>query len=101
MGVNTMCYVGCIIVMLVSFALRFLNFVWFKPKKMEKFLRAQGLDGNSYKFPFGDLKEMVHLIVEAKTKPIGLNDDIVPRVLPFVHKVVSTQGTCKSFLSYI
>ncbi|KAK1419758.1 hypothetical protein QVD17_29069 [Tagetes erecta] len=92
MEVYTICYVGCIILMLVSFVLRFLNFVWLKPKKMEKFLRAQGLDGNPYKFPFGDLEEMVHLIVEAKTKPIGLNDDIVPRVLPFVHKAIATHG---------
>ncbi|KAL8224264.1 hypothetical protein R6Q57_019739 [Mikania cordata] len=57
---------------------------------MEKFLREQGLDGNSYKFLFGDLKEMVRLIGEAKEKPIDLTDDIVSRVFPFVHKVVAT-----------
>ncbi|KAJ0489086.1 putative secologanin synthase [Helianthus annuus] len=93
MDVNTICYVVCI--MLVSYALRLLNLMWFKPKKMEKFLRDQGLDGRDYKFPFGDLKELMQSIVEAKTKPIDLTDDIVPRVLPFVHEIVATHGMCK------
>ncbi|PWA84927.1 cytochrome P450 [Artemisia annua] len=35
---------------------------------------------------------MVHLIVQAKSKPIGLTDDIVSRIIPFVHKSVSTHG---------
>ncbi|XP_076890105.1 cytochrome P450 CYP72A219-like [Bidens hawaiensis] len=87
-----MCYAMFIVVILVSCALSFLNLMWFKPKKMEKLLREQGLDGNSYKFLFGDLKEMVKVILEAKAKPIGVTDDIVPRVLPFVHKAVATHG---------
>ncbi|XP_076917956.1 cytochrome P450 CYP72A219-like [Bidens hawaiensis] len=87
-----MCYAMCIAVILVSCALSFLNLMWFKPKKMEKLLREQGLNGNSYKFLFGDLKEMVQLLVEAKAKPIGITNDIVPRVLPFVHKAVATHG---------
>lgn len=39
--------------------------------------------GSSYNFFSGDLKEMVELIVQAKSKPIKLTDDIVPRVMPF------------------
>ncbi|PWA44605.1 cytochrome P450 [Artemisia annua] len=92
MEVSTMCYFVGVVVIFVSYALRLLNLVWFKPKKTEKLLREQGLQGNSYKFFFGDLKEMVHLIVQAKSKPIGLTDDIVSRIIPFVHKSVSTHG---------
>ncbi|XP_071703144.1 cytochrome P450 CYP72A219-like [Rutidosis leptorrhynchoides] len=82
---------------LVTFVLvlttwRFLNLVWFKPKKIEKMLRDQGLKGNSYIFMFGDTKEMARMTREAKSKPVHLNDCIVPRVLPFVHKYVTTHG---------
>lgn len=95
-----MCCVVGVVVTLVFYILRFLNWVWFKPKKIEKFLRDQGLKGSSYKFLFGDLKEMVQLTTQATSKPIALSDDIVPRVLPFVHKSVLTHGTYLYF-SYI
>nr|XP_033510989.1 cytochrome P450 CYP72A219-like [Nicotiana tomentosiformis] len=36
---------------------KFLNWVWFNPRKVEKYLRQQGLSGNSYRLFFGDLKE--------------------------------------------
>nr|XP_043612714.1 cytochrome P450 CYP72A219-like [Erigeron canadensis] len=90
------------LVLLITYAfIRFLNLVWFKPKKIEKFLTEQGLHGNSYKIFFGDLKEMVELIVQAKSKPIGLTDDIVPRVLPFVHKSATTYGkVCFTWMGY-
>ncbi|KAL8201460.1 hypothetical protein R6Q57_012799 [Mikania cordata] len=74
------------------YAWRFLDLVWLKPKKMEKCLREQGLEGTSYKFLYGDVKEMVKMITEAYRKPINLHDDIVPRVLSFAHSVVTTHG---------
>ncbi|GJX30970.1 cytochrome P450 CYP72A219-like protein [Tanacetum coccineum] len=92
MEVSTMCYFLGVVVILVSYASRLVSLMWFKPKKIEKFLREQGLNGNSYQFFFGDLKEMVQLTVQAKSKPIGLTDDIVPRVIPFAHKSVTTHG---------
>ncbi|KAI3778608.1 hypothetical protein L2E82_07989 [Cichorium intybus] len=75
---------------------RILDSLWFKPKKIEKSLRAQGLKGNSYRFMFGDLKEMTQMTRQAKSKPIDLKDDIVPRALPFVHKSVAAYGTYAS-----
>ncbi|XP_023758187.1 cytochrome P450 CYP72A219 isoform X1 [Lactuca sativa] len=92
MEVTGVCCVVGVVVTLVFYVLRFLNWVWFKPKKIERFLRDQGLKGSSYKFLFGDLKEMVQLTTQATSKPIALSDDIVPRVLPFVHKSVLTHG---------
>lgn len=82
-----------ILIILVWCASRFLNWVWFKPKRMEKCLRKQGLKGNSYRFLFGDMKEFVKIVKEAKSKPINLNDDIVTRVLPYNHKVITVYGT--------
>ncbi|KAI3516928.1 hypothetical protein L1887_16082 [Cichorium endivia] len=68
------------------------NWLWFKPKKIEKFLRDQGLKGSPYRFGLGDLKEMVQMSSEAKSKPMNLTHDIAPRVLPFFHKSVATHG---------
>ncbi|CAI9296516.1 unnamed protein product [Lactuca saligna] len=79
-----------VIVILLTW--RILDSLWFKPKKIEKFLRAQGLKGNSYRFMFGDSKEIAQMTREAKSKPIHLKDDIAPRVLPFVHKSVADYG---------
>ncbi|KAK1419753.1 hypothetical protein QVD17_29060 [Tagetes erecta] len=71
---------------------KILNWLWFKPKKIEKLLRDQGLKGTPYKFMYGDLKEMVHMTNEAKAKPMSLNHDIAPRVSPFFHKALTTHG---------
>ncbi|KAK6138713.1 hypothetical protein DH2020_027545 [Rehmannia glutinosa] len=68
------------------------NWVWLEPRRIEKFLRKQGFKGNSYKFLFGDTKEIAESYKEAHSKPLGLHDDIVPRVMPFVLKTINTYG---------
>ncbi|KVI05236.1 cytochrome P450 [Cynara cardunculus var. scolymus] len=90
MEVNAGHYAGVVVAVIVVW--RFLNLMWFRPKKMEKLLRAQGLNGSSYTFMYGDLKEMAQMAIQARSKPIALKDDIVPRVLPFVHKSIATYG---------
>ncbi|KAI7737128.1 hypothetical protein M8C21_013248, partial [Ambrosia artemisiifolia] len=96
------CCVGILVMIVAWCVLRFLNWVWFKPKRMEKFLRNQGLNGSSYKFLFGDMKEFAKMIKEAKSKPINLKDDIVPRVMHFNHKYVTTYGkTCFTWMGPI
>ncbi|KAL7610680.1 cytochrome P450 CYP72A219 [Lactuca sativa] len=91
-----LCGVG---VMMLVYAWRIFNWIWLKPKKMEKFLREQGLNGNPYKFLFGDVKEMVQMTANAKLKPINLTDNIVPRVMPFMHNSLKTHG--KAFFTWI
>ncbi|KAI3695998.1 hypothetical protein L1987_79004 [Smallanthus sonchifolius] len=71
---------------------RISNRLWFKPKKIEKFLKDQGLKGTPYKFMYGDLKEMVQMMSEAKSKPMNLTHDIAFRVSPFFHKTLTTLG---------
>ncbi|CAI9296482.1 unnamed protein product [Lactuca saligna] len=81
-----------VLAILVWYAWRFINWVWLKPKKIEKRLREQGLKGSSYKFLFGNLKEVVSMLKDSKSRPINLNDEIVPRVVPFDHKCITTYG---------
>ncbi|KAM7503123.1 hypothetical protein LguiB_002027 [Lonicera macranthoides] len=77
---------------LVLCAWRVVNWVWLRPKKLEKCLREQGLKGNSYKVLFGDMKMVTTLIKEAKSKPTDLSHDVVPRVMPWVHESIKNHG---------
>ncbi|XP_022877315.1 cytochrome P450 CYP72A219-like [Olea europaea var. sylvestris] len=83
----------CCAFVLLIYTWRVLNWVWFKPKKMEKSLRQQGLNGNSYRFLYGDLKDMISMIQKAKSKPINISDDIKPRVIPLFIKTLQEYGT--------
>lgn len=83
--------VFCVVVLLV-YGWKILNWVWFKPKKLENCLRQQGFGGNSYRLLFGDLKELEMMTEEAKLKPIKFSNDIVPRVMSFYHKTVKNYG---------
>ncbi|KAI3734315.1 hypothetical protein L6452_13781 [Arctium lappa] len=88
--------VGVVVVVVVIvgwYGWRFVNWVWLRPKKMEKCLREQGLKGSSYKFLFGDMKEMVKMTKDAKKSgPMNLTNDIVTRIRPFVHKSIIAYG---------
>ncbi|KAL8255361.1 hypothetical protein R6Q59_033582 [Mikania micrantha] len=86
------CILGSTAILILFCIWKLLNWLWFEPKKMEKFLKDQGLNGTSYRFISGDLKEMVHMITEAQSKPMNLTHDIAPRVLPFYHKSLTTLG---------
>ncbi|XP_022848654.1 cytochrome P450 CYP72A219-like isoform X4 [Olea europaea var. sylvestris] len=82
----------CCAVIFLIYAWKILNWVWFRPKKLERCLRQQGFTGNPYKLLFGDFKEMMKMANEAKSKPIDFSNDIMPRVMPFIHKAVKNYG---------
>ncbi|KAF5191975.1 Cytochrome p450, partial [Thalictrum thalictroides] len=75
-------------VVLVSWAWKTISSIWLKPKKMEKYLREQGLKGPNYKFLYGDTKEIGRLTKEARSKPMENSHQIVQRVFPYYHQVV-------------
>ncbi|XP_022848651.1 cytochrome P450 CYP72A219-like isoform X1 [Olea europaea var. sylvestris] len=87
----------CCAVIFLIYAWKILNWVWFRPKKLERCLRQQGFNGNSYKLLFGDFKEMMMMANDAKSKPINFSNDIMPRVMPFIQKAVQNYGE-NSFL---
>ncbi|KAL8131892.1 cytochrome P450 72A397-like [Apium graveolens] len=84
--------VSLALALFVGWAWRVLNWVWVKPRKMEKCLRQQGLHGNSYRFLYGDSKESSALVKNALSKPINLSDDAVARASPFIHHTVGKYG---------
>ncbi|KAK9937690.1 hypothetical protein M0R45_014463 [Rubus argutus] len=71
-----------------------LDWVWLKPKKLERCLREQGLKGNSYRLLYGDMKENSILLKQANSKPMNLSTshDIAPRLIPLVEQTVKTCG---------
>lgn len=88
---------GSCVLALVILAWKVLNFMLLTPRKIEKFLRSQGLNGNSYKPFLGDLNELGMMLGEAYSKPINLSDDIVPRVIPFFIKTFKEYGNFSNF----
>nr|XP_048321575.1 cytochrome P450 CYP72A219-like [Ziziphus jujuba var. spinosa] len=90
-GARAAVYVGLVSIV-IALAWRVLNWVWFRPKRLERFLRQQGLSGNSYRLLFGDLKESSVMVKEAKSKPMNLSHDTTQRVLPHLHLTVKNFG---------
>ncbi|KAF3442304.1 hypothetical protein FNV43_RR16220 [Rhamnella rubrinervis] len=89
--VSVVC-VGLVSLVITYWVWRVLNWVWFRPKKLERFMRKQGLSGNSYRLVFGDLKQSSIMLKEASSKAMNLSHDISPRVVPFVHHTVKNYG---------
>nr|WAU86891.1 birch protein [Betula platyphylla] len=77
---------------IVTVAWRILNWVWVRPKYLERRLREQGFAGNPYRIFFGDLKESSMMSKQANSKPINLSDDISPRIVPIVHHTLEKYG---------
>ena len=86
---------------ILIYAWRLLNWVWLRPKKLERCLRQQGLTGNSYRLLHGDFKEMSRMFKEATSRTISLSDDIVQRVQPLFNHSIKKYGMnmnyCLSF----
>ncbi|XP_006348908.1 cytochrome P450 CYP72A219-like [Solanum tuberosum] len=81
----------CVAILLV-YTWKVLNWAWFKPKKLEKYLRKNGLKGNPYKLLYGDSKELTNKLNEARSKPINFNDDIAQRLIPFFLDSINKNG---------
>ncbi|KAK1404934.1 Secologanin synthase [Heracleum sosnowskyi] len=84
--------VSLVLALFVRWAWRVLNWVWVRPRKMEKCLRKQGLHGNSYRFLFGDSKEYSEMVTNARSQPINFSDDVVARASPFICHTVKKYG---------
>ncbi|CAN4104318.1 unnamed protein product [Withania somnifera] len=73
------------LLVIIIWVWRMVNWVWIRPRKLEKCFRKQGLNGHTYRILYGDTKEMSVLTKEAKLKPMKLTHDILHRVFPFHH----------------
>ncbi|XVF29135.1 hypothetical protein REPUB_Repub15cG0093500 [Reevesia pubescens] len=65
---------------------------WWIPLRIQHILNSQGVRGPPYKFIHGNKKEVIKLKTEASSKPMALNHDIFPKVLPHVHSWINRYG---------
>jgi hypothetical protein len=71
---------------------RLLDRLW-RPRRLERELRAQGIRGTSYRFLAGDLTRKARLNKEAWSRPLRLRcHDIGPRVAPFLSDSIREHG---------
>ncbi|XP_050368408.1 cytochrome P450 72A397-like [Argentina anserina] len=82
------------VAIIVRWVWGFLDWVWLKPKKLERCLRQQGFEGNSYRLLYGDMKEYAITLKKAKSKPMNLSTshEIAPRVIPLLAQTMKTYG---------
>ncbi|CAI9286549.1 unnamed protein product [Lactuca saligna] len=68
------------------------QWVWLRPKAIEKCLRKQGLNGPAYRLLHGDMNQMATMARHAamNSKPISFSDDFLPIILPFHHHIIET-----------
>ncbi|KAK9092509.1 hypothetical protein Syun_027420 [Stephania yunnanensis] len=99
-----MAELGNIVVGTITYVVIFVVFkvwvsTWWRPKKMERQLRRQGVSGTPYKLLHGDLKESSEALAEACSKPILLSHShsIAARVMPYVHRTVQKYGKVTYF----
>ncbi|KAF7830419.1 cytochrome P450 CYP72A219-like [Senna tora] len=83
---------GFVVVCIIVVIIKVVHNIWWRPKSVEKLLRKQGMKGTSYRLFTGDMPEMNKSVKETLSKPIALNAQIVPRVIPFYHKMVHHYG---------
>jgi hypothetical protein len=91
---EALCAISACLILLVTliWSWKMLTWLWLRPKKLEKLLREQGLKGNPYKLLVGDMKEFFKMQLEARSKPMPLSDDIVPRVFPLGYQTIAKHG---------
>ncbi|KAK9089298.1 hypothetical protein Scep_028380 [Stephania cephalantha] len=66
---------------LILCAWKVFDWVWWKPKRLERYFREQGIEGPSYKLIHGNLKEDAVASMEAIAKPMkSFSHAIAPRI---------------------
>ncbi|KAJ4976501.1 hypothetical protein NE237_001607 [Protea cynaroides] len=97
MGGNelTSIVVSCVLVLWLGW--KVLEWIWWKPKKLERLLKEQGIKVTPYNLLVGDMKENQRLLEEARSKPMNLSHDIVSRVFPFHLQTIQKYGKKSAF----
>ncbi|XP_076907361.1 cytochrome P450 CYP72A219-like isoform X2 [Bidens hawaiensis] len=92
--------ISCALVVILC-AWKIVNMVWVRPRKLEKYLRNQGINGNKYKFLFGDMKELSMMFQQSKSKTINIDheDEVLPHIATFNHQSLQKYG--RSFVTWI
>ena len=73
-----------------------LEWAWWRPRRLGRALRSQGLRGTAYRPVAGDSPLMQRLNREARSRamPLGVGcHGVVPRAMPLFHRAMQEHGT--------
>lgn len=84
---------GCVILM--SSIMKLVNKFWWTPMRIQRIMRSQGINGPSYKFIQGNMRDMYTKRMQAMATPMELSHNILPRVIPHVHSWLNDYGMLK------
>ncbi|RLN22438.1 cytochrome P450 72A13-like [Panicum miliaceum] len=88
----SLAFQGLLALLVVWAAYRAAERCWLRPRRLDRALRAQGLGGTVYRFPAGDLRENARLNEEARSRPMPLCHDVIPRIAPHLLNTVKEHG---------
>uniref|UniRef100_A0A5B6ZL61 Cytochrome P450 CYP749A22-like n=1 Tax=Davidia involucrata TaxID=16924 RepID=A0A5B6ZL61_DAVIN len=80
----------CLYLLLVI--IKFLNKVWWKPSCIQSAMQSQGIKGPSYRFIYGNTKEILKMRKESMSRPMDLSHQIFPRIQPHFCSWINTYG---------
>lgn len=80
---------GCV---LFGVIVKFVGKFWWTPMRIQRIMRSQGIEGPSYKFIQGNMREIYTKRMQAMATPMDLSQNILPRVLPHVHSWLNDYG---------
>ncbi|KAL9297994.1 hypothetical protein ACSQ67_023890 [Phaseolus vulgaris] len=92
-----LCVLTVIIAVVPVWAVRTLNSLWFRPKRFEKLLRAQGLHGDPYSLSRPSSNQNQPPQDTPHSESFVLSDDVAPRIFTQAHNTVAKYGK-NSFL---
>ncbi|KAL6592712.1 hypothetical protein ACP70R_049387 [Stipagrostis hirtigluma subsp. patula] len=74
-------------------AVRALEWAWWRPRRLGRALRSQGLRGTAYRSLAGDAPLSERLDREARSRPMPPGcHDVVPRAMPLFHQTMKQHG---------
>ncbi|CAL4962515.1 unnamed protein product [Urochloa decumbens] len=74
-------------------AVRAVEWAWWRPRRLSRALRSQGLRGTAYRSLAGDAPLTERLNREARSRPLPLGcHDVVPRAMPLFHQTMKEHG---------
>ncbi|KAL5826219.1 hypothetical protein ACOSQ4_018016 [Xanthoceras sorbifolium] len=65
---------------------------WWTPMRIQHSVNSQGIKGPSYRFMYGNPKEIMKLRKEASAKPMTLSHNIFSKVQPHVYSWINIYG---------
>ncbi|KAL9297991.1 hypothetical protein ACSQ67_023887 [Phaseolus vulgaris] len=94
---SILCVLTVIIAVVPIWAVKTLNSLWFRPKRFEKLLRAQGLHGDPYSLSRPSSNQNQPPQDTPHSESFVLSDDVAPRIFTQAHNTVAKYGK-NSFL---